>query len=108
LKAEPSKISDYAEGSKAHMRDMAAGDQQQPGDPKKGVEIIIDLVRNEGCAAGKAVPFRFPLGPDCHYVMKTKCEEILKVLDEWKPVIESTNYAGGPGSAAQPSAFGGK
>jgi hypothetical protein len=37
----------------------------QPGDPKKAVEIILDVVKEEGVTEGKAIPERLPLGPDC-------------------------------------------
>jgi hypothetical protein len=40
----------------------ASLDGNQPGDLKKAVELMIDLVIGEGCAAGKMVPLRLPIG----------------------------------------------
>lgn len=71
---------------------LADADQKQDGDTRKAVKIILDLVRQEGCAAGRDIPFRLPLGPDCAEEMKAKCEETLKVLEDWKPIITSTNF----------------
>lgn len=76
----------------AYRTGLAKEDRAQPGDPEKAVEIILDLVRKEGCAEGRDVPFRLPLGTDSFGTMKEKCEEVLKLLEEWGPVILSTNY----------------
>ncbi|KAI0116027.1 NAD(P)-binding protein [Hypoxylon sp. NC0597] len=92
LQAVPSKIPDYAEASKAHIDGLAKEDRAQPGDPQKAVKIIVDLVRKEGCAEGKEVPFRFPLGTDCYKEVKGKCEETLDLLWDWSHVINSTDH----------------
>jgi len=39
--------------------------EKQPGDPEKGVDIILDVVRGEGKAAGRGIPERFVVGPRC-------------------------------------------
>ncbi|KAI1380531.1 NAD(P)-binding protein [Hypoxylon crocopeplum] len=87
-----SNIPDYVEASKAHIDGLAKEDRTQPGDTQKAVKIIVDLVRREGCAAGKEVPFRFPLGADCYNVIKEKCEETLRLLHDWDSVINSTDH----------------
>ena len=55
------------------------------------VEIILDLVRSEGVAKDKEVPFRLPLGIDVFDDMKAKCEETLSLLEDWRGVIRSTD-----------------
>jgi hypothetical protein len=55
---------------------------------------VLDLVRKEGIAEGKEVPLRMPLGIDVYDDVKAKCEETLKLLEEWKGVIRSTDYEG--------------
>ncbi|KAF1988940.1 NAD(P)-binding protein [Aulographum hederae CBS 113979] len=92
MKAARSSIPEYQSFSQNLLDGMAKEDRAQPGDPVKLVEIIIDLVRREGIAEGKEVPFRFPLGADCYDDIKTKCEENLKLLEEWKGIIRSTDY----------------
>ncbi|KAI2628640.1 NAD(P)-binding protein [Hypoxylon sp. NC1633] len=92
LHATPSKIPDYAEGSKAIREGLAKEDRAQPGDAQKAVKVIVDLVRKEGCAEGREVPLRFPLGPDCFHSIKGKCEETLQLLRDWEQVINSTDY----------------
>jgi hypothetical protein len=43
---------------------------------QRAVEIIVDVVRKESCAADGDVPFRPPLVTDCYDTAKAKCEEI--------------------------------
>ena len=66
---------------------------KQPGDPKRAVEIILDLVRGEGVAEGKTVPQGFALGSDCFGIIESSCKETLQVLGEWKEVITSTDFS---------------
>ncbi|KAI1141394.1 NAD(P)-binding protein [Hypoxylon sp. FL0543] len=98
LQATPSRIPDYMEASKAHIAGLAKEDRTQPGDAQKAVKIIVDLVRKEGCAEGKEVPFRFPLGRDCYDALKEKCEETLGLLQDWHHVINSTDHDGNSSS----------
>ncbi|CZR50359.1 related to ketoreductases [Phialocephala subalpina] len=91
MKAVISTIPEYAEFSKTRVATLSKEDQAQPGDPVKLVETILDLVRQEGITEGREVPFRLPLGRDVYGDMKTKCEETLKLLEEWKTTIRSTD-----------------
>lgn len=93
MKVRPSNISDYADFSKALLGGLANEDQRQPGDPRKLVKIILDVVRQEGVASGINVPFRLPLGNDVYADMESKCEETLKLLRDWATVIQSTDYS---------------
>ena len=87
-----SSIPEYAQidaGTKAFVDGMNG---QEPGDPKKAVERMIDVVRGEGMAAGKEMPFRLPLGSDGMQVVREKCLGTLKVCDEWQEFIQSTDF----------------
>ncbi|KAK6373458.1 hypothetical protein LTS17_008478 [Exophiala oligosperma] len=91
IKSVASSIPDYQEFSETLLSGLGKEDQNQPGDPVKLVEIILDLVRQEGAAANRDVPLRLPLGVDCFDEMKAKCEETLQLLENWENVIRSTN-----------------
>jgi hypothetical protein len=65
----------------------------QPGDPAKAVSIMIDVVKGEGVAQGKAFPNRLPLGPDCLATMRKAREADLTLCNEWEDVIKSTDLA---------------
>jgi hypothetical protein len=54
------------------QRMLAMEDRMQPGNVEEGEFIILDLVRAEGVAAGKEIPFRLPLGTDSYEPIKEK------------------------------------
>jgi len=91
IRTVSSAIPEYAEFSKTLLKGLSGEDRNQPGDPVKLVEITLDLVRQEGVAAGRGIPFRLPLGVDCYDDIKAKCEETLQMLKEWESTIRSTN-----------------
>lgn len=91
LKTVESSITDYIESSKAFNKLLVDKNHAQSGDPKKGVAIIVDLVRQEGVAKDKTVPLRMPLGPDAYEVIKNKCDKTINLLEDWKHVISSTD-----------------
>lgn len=69
--------------------------ERGPGSARRSCEareIILDLVCQEGVAEGREIPFRLPLGVDVYDDMKAKSEETLRLLEEWKSVIRSTDH----------------
>ena len=64
-----------------------------PGDPKDAVESMIDVVRGEGLAAGKALPLRIPIGKDAQKIVRDQCSKSLKVCEDWEDLIVSSNTA---------------
>jgi hypothetical protein len=65
---------------------------QQPGDPGKAAEVIVDLIRNEGIAKGKKWPKSLALGPDSYAMIKEELKKASENLEEWKEVTSSTNF----------------
>lgn len=96
MKTAPSRIPDYAELNTGLMQHLAEQDQAQPGDPQKLIALIVDLVRGEGTAEGRKVPFRLPVGADCVDEIKGKCEQMLNTLDSWNDIIRSTDFQADP------------
>ncbi|KAJ7730678.1 hypothetical protein DFH07DRAFT_161799 [Mycena maculata] len=85
------RVDDYAQFN-AGVRAYEAGVVgTEPGDPAKAVERMIELVKGTGMAAGRAVPLRVPLGSDGWGRIKARCEETLKICDEWEEVAKSTD-----------------
>lgn len=66
---------------------------KQPGDPKKGVEVVLDVVRGEGLAAGKPFPTSLALGSDCYSIIKVELDKSGARLEEWSEVSKSTDFA---------------
>lgn len=67
---------------------MAGEDGIQLGDPRKAVDLIIDLIRGKVVAGGRQIPFQLPLGKDCCGEVKEECAETLQILGEWEDVIK--------------------
>ena len=83
---------EYEPITKALYSAMNAYNGVQPGDPEKAAERIVDIVKQEGVAAGRGIPGRLVLGPDAVATMKQKCEDTLAMLKEWEDVSGSTNF----------------
>ncbi|RDW66908.1 hypothetical protein BP5796_09657 [Coleophoma crateriformis] len=66
----------------------------EPGDPKKCAERIVDVMKGEGMASGKPMPSQVPLGSDVLATVKETCEAMLKTCEEWKDLIKSTDFEG--------------
>ncbi len=92
VKFVPTKIEDYKAASRDFRAGIAKEDRAQPADPEKSCKIILDLVRNEGIAIGKEIPFRLPLGVDSFDTIKEESEDALKLLEDWGFVIKSTEF----------------
>lgn len=92
---DKSRISDYQEITNAVFARFNAYNLNQPGDPKKGVEIMIDIIKGEGIAAGRDFPTVVALGSDCYEGVKAACHDTLQNLEVWKDVIVSTDFPKG-------------
>ncbi|PSR83148.1 hypothetical protein PHLCEN_2v5797 [Hermanssonia centrifuga] len=89
---EVCQFSAFLSGSQLYRLYLTPGlNHNQAGDTNKGVEIIIDVVKGEGCAAGKPFPLILPLGSDVHGVIKEVCENTTEHIETWKDVICSTD-----------------
>jgi hypothetical protein len=51
------------------------------------MERVVDVVRGEGTAKGKAWPGILMLGEDVERDVRAKCTGVLGHLDEWSEVV---------------------
>ena len=84
-------ISDYIPVTSAIKEFVEATNGTQPGDPRKLADRMIDVVKMEGMAVGRAMPLRLPIGSDSAAIIRKKCEATLKLLDDWQDLISSTD-----------------
>jgi len=63
----------------------------QPGDPTKGAEAVVDIVKGEGIVSGKTLPISIALGTDCYETIKASSNAALLRLEEWKELTISTD-----------------
>ncbi|KAG8910060.1 hypothetical protein FRC02_007407, partial [Tulasnella sp. 418] len=90
-----SRIPDYQSITGPAEERLRSYNGKQPGDPVKFVEVMLDVVRGEGVAAGRKIPTVLPLGSDCYNGIQAYCAKTLGVLEEWKDVIVSTDFPKG-------------
>ncbi|KAK7038827.1 hypothetical protein VNI00_010457 [Paramarasmius palmivorus] len=86
------KVPDYKKITDEYEASLKSLISNAPGDPAKGVEVILDIVRGEGVAQGKSFSKHVVLGSDCYEVAKNESEKALVQLEEWKDVSFSTNF----------------
>lgn len=85
------RFEDYKPVTEALFSQFKGAHQQQPGDPVKGVQRIIDVVKGENGAAGKEFPLSVALGSDAVAHIRQKCNDTLKLLEEWEDVSSNTD-----------------
>ncbi|TFK38501.1 hypothetical protein BDQ12DRAFT_747752 [Crucibulum laeve] len=86
------RLEAYKEKGEEANAALLAYSGYQKGDPLKGVNVIIDVIRGEGVSEGRPIPKGFSLGADCYETVKLHCETTLARLEQWKDVTLSTDY----------------
>ncbi|CAM1504865.1 Fc.00g024560.m01.CDS01 [Cosmosporella sp. VM-42] len=69
-------------------RALEMTDGKQPGDVKKGCQVLVDVLTKSGIAEGRDVPVRVVLGSDCEKFIRDECDDTLALLDEWKEIAK--------------------
>ncbi|KAH8700296.1 putative hydroxybutyrate dehydrogenase [Talaromyces proteolyticus] len=87
----PTDLPEYEAFNQASEKRQRKIYQNEPGDPVKGVARMIEVLTGTGLATGKTFPLRLPLGSDSLHVVRKKCQDTLKLCDEWEDVIMSTD-----------------
>ena len=88
------KIEDYKASWESVEQVTAGIHGNQPGDPRKGVDRMIDVLKSEGMAKGKSIPRRVPVGADALQMQRAYAAEMLKNCDEWEELASSTDFEG--------------
>ncbi|KIJ45977.1 hypothetical protein M422DRAFT_29420 [Sphaerobolus stellatus SS14] len=86
------RIEDYKEITEKRNEFLKAFNNNQPGDAKKFVQVMLDVIRGEGVAQGREIPDNLPLGTDCLTVVKQSLAKTNKVIADWEDVIKSTDF----------------
>ncbi|KAK0194678.1 hypothetical protein F5146DRAFT_1102120 [Armillaria mellea] len=91
-KPHVARIDDYKELTGKVEAAFQAYNSNQPGDPKKGVQVMLDVVRGEGVAQGKEFPKSLLLGSDCFGSVQKQLDDYLKLQSEWETVSKSSDF----------------
>jgi NAD(P)-dependent dehydrogenase (short-subunit alcohol dehydrogenase family) len=92
MKTSEAEIADYFDFSTGLRKGLANENSKQPGDPKKFVQLAIDLVCKEGVFKDKDVGIRLPLGNDAYDEIAQKLAKTTALLKDWEAVIRSTDH----------------
>lgn len=91
-KSPQSRVEGYREISETMESAFADLNGKQVGDPKKGVNIIIDVIKGANGAAAQEWPSSLLLGSDAVDLVRKKCENTLREIDEWENLSKSTDF----------------
>ncbi|KAJ3508792.1 hypothetical protein NLJ89_g5561 [Agrocybe chaxingu] len=92
LVTHESALADYQDRFEQGKQFVQSYSGHQPGDPAKGAKVVVDVIKGEGVAAGKAFPRSLVLGTDCYNAAKKEVEGERERLEEWKGVSLSTDF----------------
>jgi len=74
---------DVRDSQTAHQNDI---NNQQPGDPAKGCDVIIAAAESEH------PPLHLFLGPDAYHVANLKIADVQQDMETWKALATATNF----------------
>ncbi|KAL9013864.1 MAG: hypothetical protein Q9173_001472 [Seirophora scorigena] len=85
-------IADYNPAIQEVLAGWAAYDRQQPGDPAKGAQIIVEALTKTGRCHGRSLPPRLALGNDAVGYIAGVMDANRKYLDQWKDLVATTDH----------------
>lgn len=88
LSVPEQQIDDYAETTDKFLEWAKQMDGQQPGDPEKAVQAMIQAVESD------EPPLRLALGEDAVNAIEQKLQSVKAELDEWRSTSLATAFEG--------------
>ncbi len=86
LKGTEKKIEDYAETAGKTRKENVVNLKNQPGDPIKGGEVIVEAIERED------YPFRLLLGSDAVRIVSEALQERIKEIESYKEISSKSDY----------------
>ena len=68
---------------------------KQLGNPKKGAEVIYEVLTQTNIAQGKEVPLVLALGSDAVSTIQKFARDQVDLVESWREVSSSTDYPQG-------------
>lgn len=90
--AKHNPLPEYDEAREQSIKRFKSIPGTEKGDPSKAMELVVDVVRGEGKAEGKAWPGYLILGEDAIGNLTSKCTGLMKIADEWKDISADVNF----------------
>ena len=86
------KIKDYQEVDQKTKSFFLSINGKQPNDPVRGMEVVVDVVKGQGSAAGKPFPLWLALGADAVKDIRAKATRIIESLDVYEDLSVAVGY----------------
>lgn len=64
----------------------------QPGDPVRGAELLVEVLTKTGRCKGRALPSRLALGSDAVVAIPGFMDKVRAEVDEWKELVSQTDF----------------
>lgn len=93
--ATPVEIPAYDSMRQEAQKNAEKRNRELPGDPKKAMSLLVDVIRGEGPAKDLldryGWPLYLPIGKEAEDDMRDKCGKMTGVLDIWGKLIRDTD-----------------
>ena len=89
---EDRPLEEYDVCRKTMAQRFASISGTQKGDPQKAMDVLVDIVRQEGVAKGKSWPSHLILGEDAINDVRNKSNNLLQQIDQWEGVGKAVCY----------------
>ena len=82
----------YDDMRNAGMARFAQIAGHEKGDPAKAMELLVDVVKGEGRAAGREWPLWLVMGRDAYADVRAKTHKLLATMDAWEDVATDLEF----------------
>ena len=86
------RIAAYEDARNAGLARFAGIAGKERGDPARAMELLVDVVKGEGRAAGREWPLWLVLGRDAYTDVRAKTRQLLATMDAWEDVATDLEF----------------
>lgn len=90
IKMSPTSIPEYQSIMEGLGQMAQAMYGNSSGDADKCCNLVIDVLKGEGIAAGRTMPLQIPVGLDSYETISRLAADMVKTCEDWKDVSCST------------------
>ena len=85
-------IADYDGYREDALQELTERWKKAQGDPAKAMEVLVDVVREQGMAEGMELPSWLLLGRPTFSCARDHCDKLLRLTEEWEEVSKDLDY----------------